>query len=116
MTKRGWILLGIVLVLLQIADGVLTWHAIDLGLANEGNSIAVKLIEIYSLASAMLILKIMGILSIFILLGIFYYINRISVNPLLPRFVKITIGICAVITSYDVINWLTFILRQAAFF
>lgn len=112
MTRRSWILLGVLLVLLQIADGVLTWYTVDLGLANEGNPIALRLIKTYGLAPALFILKTVCIKLIVVLFGIFYLIYRMKMSSWLLNLVKITIIMCIMTSGYDVMTWLIFVLNK----
>lgn len=114
MTKRAWILLLVILFFLQIADGVLTWHALDVGLATEGNAVADKLIRTLGLVPGLIILKAIAVALVFAIFIIFDSIHRKNPDSRILRLVKVAIILCIAITGYDAVNWAIVIFKQAA--
>lgn len=114
MTKRAWVLLLAALFFLQIADGFLTWHTLDAGLATEGNVVADKLIRTLGLVPGLIILKTIAVALVFAIFIIFDSIHKKDPNSRILHLLKVAIILCIAITGYDVVNWVMVILKQAA--
>lgn len=91
----------ILLVLLHLADSVLTWYGISQGLAEERNATAVLMMKEFGLVRGIILHKLIFITGILIIFFIFYKMER----SWSYFFAKIFLVVSTIMGTYVVCEW-----------